>query len=176
MSELRKANTDHSYFITLTVVGWIDVFTRKEYCEITLKNLQYCQANKGLKIYAYVIMPSHVHLVARHHEGKLNEVLRDFKSFTSKAIIKDIEENGIESRKEWLIYMFRYFGKKHKQNKVYMFWQKTNYPIELFSSEVINQKIKYIENNPVAASIVDAPENYVYSSANKFYKLIILNS
>ncbi len=42
MSELRKANTENTYFLTLTVVGWINVFTRKDYCEIILKNLHYC--------------------------------------------------------------------------------------------------------------------------------------
>jgi len=176
MSELRKSNTDYAYFITLTVVGWVDVFTRKEYCDIILKNLNYCQVNKGLEIYAYVIMPSHLHLVARHQGGKLNEVLRDFKSFTSKAIIKSIEESTCESRKEWLIYLFKYFGKKYKQNKVYMFWQKTNHPIELFSSKVIEQKIEYVENNPVAACIVDSSENFIYSSASKFSVLTVIGA
>ena len=63
MSELRKANTDYPYFITLTVVGWIDIFSRRIYAEELIKNLIFCQQNKGLKIYAYVIMYSHVHMV-----------------------------------------------------------------------------------------------------------------
>lgn len=65
MSELRKANTDYPYFLTLTVMGWIDIFTRKEYCEILLKNLKYCQEEKGLELYAIVIMPSHVHMIKK---------------------------------------------------------------------------------------------------------------
>ena len=65
MSELRKANTDHAYFLTFTVVGWIDVFTRRQYCEIILDSFKYCQLHKNLEIYAYVIMSNHVHLIAR---------------------------------------------------------------------------------------------------------------
>ncbi len=88
MSELRKSNTDYSYFITFTIVGWIDVFTRRDYCDIVIKNLKYCQEHKGMELYAYVIMPSHIHLIARNKDGKLNEIIRDFKSVTAKEIIK----------------------------------------------------------------------------------------
>lgn len=90
MSELRKANTDYPYFLTLTVMGWIDIFTRKEYCEILLKNLKYCQEGKGLELYAIGIMPSHVHMIARHQEGKLYKLMGSFKSVTAKEIINGI--------------------------------------------------------------------------------------
>ena len=130
MSELRKSNTDYSYFITFTVVGWIDVFTRRDYCDIVIKNLKYCQQHKGMELYAYVIMPSHIHLVARHKEGKLNEIVRDLKSLTAKEIIKEILNSGIESRKEWMLDMFKDYASKLRQNKEYMFWQKTNHPTE----------------------------------------------
>lgn len=167
MSELRKANTDHAFFITLTVVGWIDVFTRKDYCDLIIKNFKYCQSDKGLQIFAFVIMSNHIHLVARHDEGKLNEIIGAFKSFTAKEILKSIAENKYESRQKWMLYLFKVFGKKYRQNKEYMFWEKTNHPIELFSNAVIDQKIDYIHNNPVAAGIVIDPESYVYSSACK---------
>jgi putative transposase len=65
MSELRKANTDYCYFITFTVVGWIDVFTRSRYSDVILESLAYCQENKGLEVFEFVIMPSHVHLIVR---------------------------------------------------------------------------------------------------------------
>jgi len=167
MSELRKAKTDLPYFVTLTTVGWIDVFTRKDYAEIIIESLKYCQKEKGLKIFAYFIMPSHIHLVIQQEDGKLSEVIRDFKSFTAKGIIKAIENNKFESRREWLLYMFKHFAKKTKQNNIYMFWQKTNYPIELTTNEMIDQKIDYIHNNPIEAGIVRDAENYVYSSANE---------
>jgi putative transposase len=174
MSELRKANTDHAFFLTLTVAGWVDVFTRRDYCDLIVKNLKYCQRDKGLELFAFVIMPSHIHMVAKHNEGKLNEVIGAFKSFTAKEILKSISENNQESRKEWMLHLFKFFGKKYRQNKEYMFWEKTNHPIELFSNSVIDQKIDYIHSNPVAAGFVTDPESYVYSSACKMPVLEVI--
>jgi hypothetical protein len=58
MSEYRKTYEGGLFFITLTTVGWIDIFTRKEYADIIVKNLEYCQREKDLSIFAYVIIPS----------------------------------------------------------------------------------------------------------------------
>lgn len=165
MSELRKANTDYRYFLTLTTVGWIDIFTRSRYCDMIIKNLRYCIENKGLLVYAYVIMPSHLHLVARHDGAKLNQVIRDFKSFTAKEILQSVESETGESRREWLIHMFQYFARYQKQNAKYMFWQKTNHPIELSYPAIIDEKIEYVHNNPVEAGYVSDPSFWVYSSA-----------
>lgn len=166
MSELRKANIpEATYFLTLSVVGWIDVFTRKEYTDEIIKNLHFCQNHKDLEIFEYVVMPSHIHLICRRNKGLLNEWLRDFKSYTAKQILKMIQDNPQESRKEWLIYMFQFFAKRYVQNAEYMFWQKTNHPIELYSNKVIQQKIDYIHQNPVVAGIVTEPWYYLYSSA-----------
>ena len=166
MSELRKANIpDATYFVTLTVVGWIDVFTRREYCDEIVKNLAYYQQKKGLEVFEYVIMPSHLHLICRRNEGVLSELLRDFKSYTAKRLLGLIQENEQESRKEWLMYMFHFFANRYAQNAEYMFWQKTNHPIELYSNKVIQQKVDYIHQNPVKAGIVTEPWYYLFSSA-----------
>lgn len=166
MSELRKSNSDRPFFITLTVVGWVDVFIRSEYCDEVIKNLEYCRANKGLKVYAYCIMSSHIHLIAAHNDGRLPDILRDFKSYTAKRIIEMISKNPSESRKEWLLYLFEYFAKNSIQNKDYQFWQKTNYPTELITNAVFDQKMDYIHSNPVTAMLVNDEACFVYSSAN----------
>ncbi len=171
MSELRKAQNNATYFLTLTTVGWIDVFNRQEYINELINNLKFCQDNKGLELFAYVIMSSHIHLVARREGGKLNELLRDFKSFTAKRIIQLVEDNNKESRKEWMLHLFKYYAKYQKQNTKYQFWQKTNHPIELFSAKVIQQKIDYIHQNPVETGIVNEAQNYIYSSANPFSEI-----
>ena len=166
MSELRKANTPNAtYFITLSVVGWLDVFTRPLYADEIIKNLKYCQTNKGLEIFEYVIMSSHIHLICRRNQGLLSDLLRDFKSYTAKQILKLIQENPQESRKEWLMYMFKFFANRYAQNAEYMFWQKTNHPTELYTPSVTQQKVDYIHNNPVAAGIVTDATYYLYSSA-----------
>ncbi len=168
MSERRKANVEGAlYFITITVVGWIDVFTRKELADEMVKQMAWSQQNKGLKLFAYVIMPSHLHFVAfRDGGGLMSDLLRDLKSYSAKCLLKLVEELPNESRREWLLHMFQFYAKYQSQNEKYMFWQKTSHPTELWSPQVIEQKINYIHNNPVVAGIVTEPEHYWLSSAH----------
>ncbi|HET6244520.1 MAG TPA: transposase [Bacteroidia bacterium] len=77
---------DKLQFVTLQVVEWGDIFTRQKYRDIITLNLAYCQKNKGLEIYAWVIMSNHIHLLVRSQKEEWSDVLRDFKSYTSKKI------------------------------------------------------------------------------------------
>jgi REP element-mobilizing transposase RayT len=165
MSEYRKTYEGGLFFLTFSVVGWLDVFTRSEYSDILTKNLNYSTRHKSLKLFAYVIMPSHMHLVVRRTEGKMGDWLRDYKSYCAKEIISAIQDNPQESRKETLLYMFRYFAKVQKQNKEFMFWQKTSYPVDITSAAIRKQKVDYIHQNPVRAGYVDEPQHWRYSSA-----------
>ncbi len=152
-------NPEGVYFVSFAVQGWVDVFTRNEYKNILIENLEYCQKNKGLEIFAWCIMTNHVHLIIRAKEGYLlQNILCDFKKFTSKAIIKVISENPVESRKEWLLAQF-------KTKEGYSFWRGDNKPIELWSNSVIDQKINYLHQNPVEEGLVFRAQDYVYSSA-----------
>ena len=80
-------------FVTFTIVDWVDIFTRKVYCDLIIESLKYCQKEKQLYIHAFVIMSNHVHLVVSAEEGncKLSDIIRDFKKFTSKKIVKTIK-------------------------------------------------------------------------------------
>lgn len=150
---------DGVYFVSFAVHNWVDVFTRNEYKNILVENLAYCQKHKGLEIFAWCIMTNHVHLIVRAQEGfLLPDIFRDFKKFTSKAIVKAIVENQGESRKEWLLTQF-------KTPEGYRFWNPENHPIEIWSNAVIDQKLDYIHQNPVEAGLVFRPEHYMYSSA-----------
>jgi REP element-mobilizing transposase RayT len=104
-------------------------------------------------------MTNHVHLIAKA-EGNftLSEILRDFKKYTSKAIFKAISENKFESRREMLI-------NHYSTPDGIRVWQPDSYPIELWSNEVITQKLNYIHQNPVEEGLVFRAEDYVYSSA-----------
>jgi len=165
-------NPDGLYFISFATVAWVDVFTRIEYKEIVLDSLKFCQKEKGLMLYAWCLMTNHIHFIAKAKEGNdVSGILRDFKKFTSKKIVKAIEENPRESRKEWMLSKFNYAGEYNSNNKEYQFWQQNNKPIELWSTSVIQQKLDYIHNNPVEAGFVQNPEEYLYSSARDFCDL-----
>jgi putative transposase len=159
---------DRPYFVTFTVVRWIDVFTRREYKDILVDSLKYCIENKGLQLYAWVIMSNHVHLIIGTKGKPMQDILRDVKRHTSKTIIKAISENMQESRREWMLWFFEREGKTNPNNEQYQFWQQGNHPIELWSEAVIDQKLDYIHNNPVVAGWVDEPEHYLYSSARDY--------
>ncbi|GAA4422626.1 transposase [Pontibacter saemangeumensis] len=165
MSEYRRTSPDEVYFATLTVVGWVDVFSRKEYKDILVENLKFCQEKQGLQLFAYVIMTNHLHLIARRQKADLTELLGRFKSYTAKKIIEAIEKNPQESRKEWLLYLFEHFAKTNTQYSNYHFWNYKNHPTLLHTNAVLDQKVEYIHQNPVRAGLVTEPEYYLYSSA-----------
>jgi REP element-mobilizing transposase RayT len=158
------------HHITLQVVYWIDVFTRPRYRDIVIENLKYCQENKGLIIYAYVIMSNHIHLLVQSTSDNLSDILRDFKSYTSKKLIESVESDT-ESRKKWMLFMFKRAAIKHKRNTVYQFWTHENHAEIIYSEKFIRQKIDYIHHNPVRAKIVEHPEDYLYSSARNYAEL-----
>ena len=170
MSRAYKfTNPEGLYFISFATVGWIDVFTRREYKDILVDSLIYCQKEKGLELYSWCIMTNHVHLIAKAKEGfLLQDSMRDFKKFTSKKLLKAIEENIQESRKEWMLSIFKSAGEYNSNNKNYQFWRQDNKPIEIFSNIVIDQKLDYIHNNPVQGGVVEKPEDYLYSSAKNY--------
>jgi len=160
-------NPNGLYFVSFAVVGWLDVFIRNEYKELLLESLRYCQQQKGMEIHAWCIMTSHVHLIfASNNESRTPELLLgDLKRFTSKSIVKSIQENPFESRKEFLLDYFRKEALKSSNVENYQFWRHDNRPIELWSNKVIQQKIDYIHQNPIEVGYVFKAEDYVYSSA-----------
>ena len=115
-------NKSSLYFVSFATINWIDVFTRERYFIILAESITYCRKEKGLELYAYCFMPSHVHLIFRSSEDKPSELLRDFKRHTSKTVIESIENNSQESRKEWLLWMFKRAGKKNATTGKYQFW------------------------------------------------------
>lgn len=157
------------HFVTFAVVEWVDVFTRKEYKDILLDSIQHCQNEKGLILHAWCLMSNHVHLVVSAKDHNTSDILRDFKKFTSKRIIKAIEEHPGESRKDWMLKLFTEAGEQNSRNKNYQFWRQDNQPKELYSEKFTKQKIEYIHNNPFEAGIVDKAEEYLYSSARDYY-------
>ena len=156
------------YFITFATVGWVDVFTRRSYKDILIKNLKYCQQNKGLIICSWCIMSNHVHLVASARGHNLSEILRDLKSFTAKEIMKTIALEP-ESRREWMQRIFFEAGKFNGNNTSFQFWQQDNHFTEIRNKNFAYQKFDYIHKNPVTSGIVDKAEEYIYSSARDFH-------
>ena len=167
-TKYKATTTEDAYFITITIVGWVDVFTRLDQKYIITDSLKHCQQNKGLEIYAYCIMSSHIHLFCKATNGFiLSDVIRDFKKFTSKKIIQTIIDEP-ESRREWLLPYFQKACEHLKREQQYKVWQDGNHAEHIYSNSFIKQKIEYIHNNPVKDKIVTLPEDYYFSSARNY--------
>ncbi len=168
-TKYKFMDNDGIYFVSFATVSWVDVFTRPLYNEVFMDSVRYCQQNKGLSLHAWCLMSNHVHLVfSRSGQYSHSDILRDLKKFTSKKLIEAIEGNPSESRKEWMMNIFRNAGQHQGNNKDYQFWQQNNHPIELFSPLVTFQKIDYVHNNPVASGIVSEADHYLHSSARDY--------
>ena len=161
-------NKSALYFVSFATVYWIEVFTRQVYFDVLAKSIDFCRTKKGMELYAYCFMPSHVHLLFRSSNEQPMELLRDFKKHTAKKIIEAIKNNPQESRKELLLWLFEKAGKEKANVTKYQFWQHHNKPIELWSEKVIKQKIDYIHNNPIELGFVTNSIDWKYSSARNF--------
>lgn len=150
------------YFVTFTVHQWVDIFTRRDYANIVIESLKFCQKEKGLKIYGWVIMSNHIHLIIQSEKTPLSDIIRDFKKYTATQIVKAIENNNKESRKKWLLWLF------NKNGKIW-FWEEGYHGEEITTKRFFETKLKYIHLNPVRAGIVEKEEEYLLSSCADYF-------
>ncbi|GJM62724.1 REP-associated tyrosine transposase [Persicobacter diffluens] len=157
------------YFVTFTVVNWIDIFTREVYRYVLLDSLKFCIKNKDLNVHAYCVMSNHIHLILSVNSGELSGVIRDFKSFTSKRVRSILEEEGNkESRQRWMYWMFQNAGIRNQRNGSFQFWQQHNHPILLSTNDMLDQKLDYIHQNPVKSGLVFDARDWIWSSARQY--------
>ena len=143
-----------------------DIFTRPVCAQIAIESLNFCIKEKGLFVHAWVLMSNHLHAVVSAKEGYvLSDIVRDFKKFTAGKILTELEKSTFESRKSWLIWLFKSAGKQNSRNETYQFWQQQNHPIELNNPEITRERMNYLHQNPIRAGLVWEPWEYRYSSA-----------
>lgn len=150
---IRKDNNSGYYFITCTVQHWYYIFDRHNRWQILADSLTYCIREKNLKLFGFVCMLNHIHLLFSSPDSP--GFIRDFKKFTSKELKKNIL-----STEPNLIKLFI------DESGKFRLWQDTNMPILIESEKVFVQKLIYIHNNPVSKNYVLKPEYWYWSSAN----------
>ncbi|WP_420582315.1 REP-associated tyrosine transposase [Reichenbachiella sp.] len=156
------------YFVTFTIVGWVDLFVRRDYRDCLIDSLNYCVKEKGLNVHAYVIMTSHLHMIVSTAQGHdLVSTIRDFKKFTSKSLIRLIKEIP-ESRREWMLNKFSYEANRTQRGSDYILWKEGYHAKQIETNGFLDEKLDYIHNNPVEAGFVSEPEEYLYSSARNY--------
>ncbi len=162
MRSRYRAHEPHAaYFVTSTVVAWLPIFTTAARCDILIESLEYCRLQKGLKIYAWVVLDNHFHAILS--APSLPRVLADFKRYTAQRVLERLEKENVE----WLLNQFQYFRAKHKTESTRQVWQEGSHPQEIMDDEMMLQKLDYIHHNPVKRGLVATAEHWRYSSAHE---------
>ncbi len=152
----------HPHFVTCTILNWLPIFTRKESVTIILDSLKHLQKRENLKLYAYVILENHLHLIVQSDD--VSTSMGHFKSFTAKALLKLLQKENAHT----LLKQFQFYKKAHKTDRTYQIWQEGYQPKLMQTDEMMLSKIQYIHDNPVKRGYVDDPTHWRYSSARDY--------
>ena len=164
-SRYKFYNTKYPYFLTCTVVGWIPIFTNPDIIKITIDALSTCQTEYGLKLYAYVIMKDHLHLIAQHEN--ISRIIGQFKSATAAHFLRYYCWHNNTA----MLARLAEEKKAHKRQKFHQIWQEGSHPEEITYDAMFRQKLEYIHFNPIKAGYVGKPEEWPYSSARNYAKM-----
>ncbi len=126
------------HFVTCTVLRWTPIFTKIETKQIIIESLQHLQKSDNLKIYSYVILENHLHLIVS--SDNLNKSLQKFKSFTAKKILDFLIAKNVKT----ILQQLEFYKKAHKRETSYQFWEEGTKPKLIISEEMLNEKIEYI--------------------------------
>lgn len=161
-SRYTVVDSEGIYFLTATVIEWIPAFIGTDVCDMLIKALAFCRKEKRLRLYAYVIMENHVHLVAEAPD--LSGVMQSFKRHTAKRLVEMAEATG----KTWLLNQLEYYKKAYKSTSRHQVWQEGFHPQLIHGDAMLRQKVEYIHANPVRRGYVDIAEHWRYSSARNY--------
>ena len=157
---IAKTLTTGFYYLTFTVRNWYYIFDRHNRFQILADSLKYCQQHKRLKIYAYVFMINHMHIISSSPD--MIGFIRDYKKYTSKEI-----QNNIIATEPNVLTLF------HLGSGKYEVWARTNMPKMIENEAYLLQKMEYIHENPVRRQYVKTPEDWLWSSANPESEIVV---
>ncbi|WP_075184711.1 REP-associated tyrosine transposase [Teredinibacter haidensis] len=149
------------HFVTLTVLHWIPVFTRKETVNILLDSLRFLN-KEGLNVYAWVVLENHCHFVLQ--SKALDQDIARLKSWTAKQLIHYLTENNVRQ----ILDQLAFYKKAYKHDRAYQFWQEGVHPELIQGEDMMRQKIEYIHQNPIKRGYVDETVHWRYSSAKDY--------
>ncbi|WKV12738.1 transposase [Marivirga harenae] len=151
------------YFFTATIKNWLPILQNDQLKDVIINSLRYLKNNDKIKIYGFVIMPNHIHLIWELIDMNGNEMPHSsFMKFTGHKIIRYLQIDKSD-------YLDKI--KVNFNDRNYNLWKEKPMAIELYSPNVIYQKLDYIHNNPVKGKwmLAESPLEYKYTSA-RFYE------
>ena len=158
-SRYRIYDPRYPYFLTCTAVSWLPLFADPHAAEIVLESLRFMQRERELRLYAYVLMENHLHLVAR--SDRLDELMAQFKSYTARRMV----DSWLARGRAGLLEQLGSAKAQHKADRDYQVWQEGLHPEGIQGADMMRQKADYVHQNPVKAGFCFEAEGYPYSSA-----------
>jgi len=152
----------HPHFVTCTILHWLPIFTNKKSVDIVIDSLKFLQQRDNLKLYSYVILENHIHMILKSND--LPKTMHSFKRYTAKEIIKLLQQEGAKT----LLEQFKFYKKAHKKDREHQIWQEGYQPKLIQTDKMMIKLINYIHQNPVKRGFVDMSEHWRYSSARDY--------
>ena len=153
---------NEAYFWTDTIKDWKRLLQNNDLKMIIINCWQNLIKTRKVKIYAFVIMPNHIHMIWEMLEKNGKEMpYASFNKFTAHQFLDFLRANQHPLKG----YQVKDLERKHR------FWQRDAVDIHLSDTEILEQKIEYIHLNPLQDhwNLVEYPEDYRWSSA-RFYE------
>ena len=161
-SRYKVYEPTHPHFVTCTILHWLPIFTRQESVQIIIECLKFLQKKDNLKLYAYVILENHLHLVIQSND--IEKSMKSFKQFTARELLSLLKKENVKTILEQLMF----YKKAHHKATNYQIWEEGYQPKLMQSDDMMISKIKYIHENPVKRGYVDEAVHWRYSSARDY--------
>ncbi|MDX9961467.1 MAG: transposase [Aliarcobacter sp.] len=130
----------YPHLITCIILHWIPIFTRTETTNIVFDSLKFLQKEDNLKIYAYVILENHHHMIVSYDD--VSKTIKKFKSFTAKEILKYLQIKNIKT----ILEQIAFYKKAHKIQTTYQLWQEGFQPKLIKGEKMMIETINYIHH------------------------------
>lgn len=161
-SRYRVVADGRTYFITSSTLNWLSLFAVPSLAEIIIDSLNFLHREGRIKIHAWVLMETHLHLVATSQN--MSGEMRKAKSYTARRIVDCLKKEG----RVFLLDQLRFFKKRHKDRQIHQVWQESIHPKMIMDERMLQKSIEYVHYNPVKRGYVDRPEEWRYSSARDY--------
>jgi REP element-mobilizing transposase RayT len=160
----QLSRDSQALFITAVTKDRLPVFKTDALKVVTCQALDEARKSGGFLLFAYVIMPNHVHLLTDCPRTSA-DVLRRVKGLTARRVIDYLKGNDYRSSLAKLRHT------QWKRKHTHSLWQQEKNVLSIFSEGMFMQKVNYIHLNPVRAELVNRTTDYRWSSARVWRRL-----
>jgi len=161
-SRYKVYEPTHPHFVTCTALHWIPLFTRQDSVQIIIDCLKFLQKKDNLKLYAYVILENHLHMIVQSSD--IEKSMKSFKQYTAKELLTLLKKENVKNILEQL----KFYKKAHHKATDFQVWEEGYQPKLISSDDMMKMKIKYIHENPLKRGYVDEAVHWRYSSARDY--------